>query len=263
MSQSSPLDPSEWKRQAQAHVESLRRAGVEWLPAAGSLSVSLPLPAEAAPSPPASPASGSGESPTPVQRTLEQRRQGLTVLAAEVAACTQCGELAATRTQTVFGQGEAGVELCFIGEAPGADEDAQGLPFVGAAGQLLNKIIAACGFQREEVYICNILKCRPPGNRTPLPNEAANCRHFLDRQLELVQPRFICALGGCAAQNLLKSSIPLGKLRGRFHDYNGIPVLCTYHPAYLLPHRSPDKKRDVWEDMKMLLARMGRAIPQK
>src|SRR5262249_19164390 len=158
------------------------------------------------------------------------------------------------------GDGPPGVELCFVGEAPGADEDAQGLPFVGAAGQLLNRIIAACGMKRQEVFICNILKCRPPGNRTPSPEEADNCRPFLERQLELVRPRFICALGSCAAQNLLRTKAPIGKLRGRFHDYRGIPVLCTYHPAFLLPHRSPEKKKDVWEDMKMLLARMGRPV---
>jgi uracil-DNA glycosylase len=197
------------------------------------------------------------------ESSLDERRQALNVLAAEVAGCSRCTELSSTRTQTVFGQGRPGVELCFVGEAPGADEDAQGIPFVGAAGQLLNKIIVACGFTREEVYICNIIKCRPPGNRTPLPNEAANCRSFLERQLELVQPKFICALGGCAAQNLLNSTVSIGKLRGRFHSYKGIPVLVTYHPAYLLPHRSPDKKRDVWEDMKMLLARMGRPVPQR
>jgi DNA polymerase len=195
--------------------------------------------------------------------SLEQRRQALELLAEQVSTCPRCKELVSTRTQTVFGVGNPGVELCFIGEAPGADEDAQGKPFVGAAGQLLNKIIAACGLKREEVYIANILKCRPPGNRTPLPTEAANCREYLERQLELVQPKFICALGGCAAQNLLNTTMSLGKLRGRFHDYKGIPVLCTYHPAFLLPHRSPEKKREVWEDMKLLLARMGRPLPQR
>jgi len=151
--------------------------------------------------------------------------------------------------------------LCFIGEAPGEDEDAQGVPFVGAAGQLLDRMITAMGMKREEIYICNILRCRPPGNRTPLPNEAANCKEYLERQLELVQPRFICTLGGCAAQNLLATTESVGRLRRKFHDYRGIPVLCTYHPAYLLPHRSPEKKRDVWEDLKLLLTRMGRPIP--
>jgi DNA polymerase len=206
---------------------------------------------------------GEPAAPCADEDDLDQRRQALALLAQEVKKCTQCAALASTRTQTVFGQGQAGAELCFVGEAPGADEDAQGVPFVGAAGQLLTRIIQGCGLKREEVYICNILKCRPPGNRTPLPNEAANCRGFLDRQLELIQPKFIVALGSCAATNLLGTTQSLGKLRGRFHDYRGIPVLVTYHPAYLLPHRNPEKKRDVWEDMKLLLARMGREIPKK
>lgn len=163
----------------------------------------------------------------------------------------------------MFADGAINAELCFIGEAPGADEDAQGLPFVGAAGQLLNRIIAAMGFRREEVYICNILKCRPPNNRMPLASEAANCRDYLDRQLALVQPKYIVALGSCAAGNLLGTTLAVGRLRGRLHDYKGIPVMVTYHPAYLLPHRSPDKKRDVWEDMKTLLTKMGRPIPQR
>jgi uracil-DNA glycosylase len=190
--------------------------------------------------------------------SLEQRRHELQVVAQEVRQCNRCSELAATRTQTVFGVGKMDPEVCFIGEAPGADEDAQGEPFVGAAGQLLNRIIVACGMKREEVYICNILRCRPPGNRLPLPQEAANCRQYLERTLELVRPKFICALGACAAQNLLVTTESIGRLRGQFHDYLGIPVLCTYHPAYLL--RSPDKKKDVWEDMKKLLQRMGRPI---
>ena len=133
-----------------------------------------------------------------------------------------------------------------------------GLPFVGQAGKLLDKIITACGMTRKQVYICNIIKCRPPGNRTPLPNEIANCREYLEKQLDLVRPKFICALGTTAAQNLLGTTQSMGKLRGRFHSYRGIPVICTYHPAYLLPHRSPGSKKEVWEDMKMLLARMGR-----
>jgi len=249
MDEQNSLDRTELKRQARAHLQSLRLSGVEWLPAADSPAI---LADEAT----------THHSPLTTHQP-EDRRQALKLLAQEVSGCRKCSELISTRTQTVFGDGGPGVELCFIGEAPGADEDAQGLPFVGAAGQLLNKIIAACGFQRSAVYICNIIKCRPPGNRTPLPNEAANCRGFLDSQLELVKPKFICALGSCAAQNLLNSTLALGKLRGKFHDYKGIPVLCTYHPAYLLPHRNPDKKKDVWEDMKKLLARMGKPIPQK
>jgi DNA polymerase len=183
------------------------------------------------------------------------------VLAERVAGCERCPELAATRTQTVFGVGPLDAPLCFVGEAPGRDEDVQGEPFVGAAGQLLNRIIAACGMKREEVYICNILRCRPPANRTPTPQEAGNCREYLERQLELVRPRFICALGGTAATYLLGTAAGITKLRGKFFEYRGIPVLCTFHPSYLL--RSPEKKKDVWEDMKRLLARMGRRIPGK
>jgi DNA polymerase len=190
--------------------------------------------------------------------SVEERGRALKLLCEQVSTCTRCAELASTRTQTVFGVGKIEPELCFIGEAPGADEDATGEPFVGAAGQLLNRIIAACGMKREEVYICNIIRCRPPGNRLPQVHEAANCREYLEKQLELVLPKFICALGACAAQNLLDTKAPIGRLRGQFHSYRGIPVLCTYHPAYLL--RSPDKKRDVWEDMKKLLHRMGRPV---
>jgi DNA polymerase len=186
----------------------------------------------------------------------------LQVLSEQVAACTRCEHLAASRTQTVFGVGKISPELCIVGEAPGADEDAQGLPFVGAAGQLLTRILAACGLAREEVYICNTIKCRPPNNRPPTPVEVDNCRAYLDEQIALVQPAFICAMGGSAAQRLLGTTKPLGQLRGKFHTYRGIPVLCTYHPAYLLPHRNPAAKALVWEDMKMLLARMGRAIPK-
>jgi uracil-DNA glycosylase len=249
-------------RQARQHLDSLKAAGIEWLPAP-------PATANAERSESAITSSTSDRKPglrfesTPPapEAPAEQRRQALDLLAESISNCPRCAELLATRTQTVFGVGRVDPEICFIGEAPGADEDAQGEPFVGAAGQLLNRIITACGMKREEVYICNIIKCRPPGNRTPLPNEAANCREYLEKQLELVRPKFICALGACAAQNLLGTTLSVGRLRGQFHDYHGIPVLCTYHPAYLL--RSPDKKREVWEDMKKLLERMGRPIPGK
>jgi DNA polymerase len=157
--------------------------------------------------------------------------------------------------------GSPHARLAFLGEAPGYDEDRQGEPFVGKAGQLLNKIIAACGMRREEVYILNILRCRPPGNRNPLPVEAANCREYLDRQLAVVQPEFICCLGAVAAQNLLETTASIGKLRGRFHDYKGFQVLCTYHPAYLL--RNPAAKRPAWDDMQLLIAEMGIELPQK
>lgn len=179
----------------------------------------------------------------------------LAVLQQEVAPCTRCHELASTRTQTVFGVGNPQAQLCFLGEAPGADEDRQGEPFVGRGGQLLNKIIEACRLKREDVYIFNMLKCRPPGNRNPLPDELTNCRSFLERQLELIQPEFICCLGAVASQNLLGSETPIGKLRGKLHTYRGAKVVCTYHPAYLL--RNPAAKKDCWEDMKFLMRQMG------
>ncbi len=172
-----------------------------------------------------------------------------------VSTCKRCQELAATRTQTVFGVGNPTARVMFVGEAPGADEDAQGEPFVGRAGQLLNKIIAACGWKREDLYICNILRCRPPGNRNPLPAEAANCREYLDAQIDLVQPEFIVCWGTIAAQNLLGKTEPISKLRKKFFDYKTTRVLCTYHPSYLL--RNPSAKKDVWEDLQILLVEMG------
>lgn len=182
----------------------------------------------------------------------------LAAIAAEVAACRRCPVLVGCRTQTVFGVGNPNAELCFVGEAPGRDEDAQGEPFIGKAGQLLNRIIDACKLRREEVYICNVLKCRPPDNRTPMPDEVANCHPFLERQLDVLRPRFICALGGVAAHALLGTSASMARLRGRFHRYRDCQVICTYHPAYLL--RNPDAKAAVWEDMKMLMAAMGRPV---
>lgn len=183
------------------------------------------------------------------------RAGALAVIRKKVAACMRCSELCTTRTQTVFGDGNLTPRLVFLGEAPGADEDAQGVPFVGAAGQLLTKIIEAMGLQRRDVYILNILKCRPPGNRTPLPVEAAACREFLDGQLAVLQPEFICCLGACAAQNLLGTTRSIGQLRGKFVEYQTARVLCTYHPAYLL--RQPSAKKQVWDDIQILMAEMG------
>ena len=178
-------------------------------------------------------------------------------MAKRVAACTRCPVLVANRKQTVFGVGNPDAKLIFIGEAPGADEDRQGEPFVGRAGQLLTDIITkGMKLRREDVYIMNILRCRPPDNRTPLPLEAANCREYLDAQLAIIQPQFICCLGACAAQNLLQVDTPIGKLRGRMIDFNGMKVLCTYHPAYVL--RNPPAKRQVWDDIQILMAEMGK-----
>lgn len=163
-----------------------------------------------------------------------------------VAECTQCG-LDATRTQTVFGVGTRTAQWMFVGEAPGADEDRQGEPFVGRAGQLLNAMLFALGLKREDVYIANVLKCRPPNNRDPQPREVACCEPYLIRQIELIQPRLIVALGRHAAHSLLKTELPLAKLRRQRLSYHGIPLIATYHPAYLL--RNPIDKRKAWDDL--------------
>jgi DNA polymerase len=180
------------------------------------------------------------------------------VLQTQVAACTCCDELATTRTQTVFGVGNPNAQICFLGEAPGADEDRLGEPFVGRGGQLLDKILAACQLSREEVYLLNVLRCRPPENRNPTATEAKNCRPFLERQIELIDPEWICCLGTVAAHNLLGTTTPIGRLRGQLHDYRGRKVVCTYHPAYLL--RNPSAKKETWEDMKMLMRAFGRPL---
>lgn len=163
-----------------------------------------------------------------------------------VANCTRC-ELSASRTNTVFGVGNPEADWLIIGEAPGAEEDRRGEPFVGRAGQLLDQMLLAIGQSRESVFIANILKCRPPNNRDPKPSEAAACRDYLERQIELIQPRIILAVGKIAAQNLLGSDDPVGRMRGRPHELNGIPLVVTYHPAYLL--RSPSQKNKSWSDL--------------
>jgi uracil-DNA glycosylase len=175
-------------------------------------------------------------------------------LSRDVVRCTQCS-LAKTRKNVVFGDGNLSARIVFVGEAPGADEDEQGLPFVGRAGQLLTKIINAMGLERKDVYICNILKCRPPGNRNPLPEEISLCEPFLKRQLQIISPEIICALGSFAAKTLLKTETPITVLRGRFHLYEGIKLMPTYHPAYLL--RNPPAKKQVWEDMQLIMKEIG------
>jgi DNA polymerase len=259
-----PPNAADLARMLRQHVDSLRGAGVEWAPLTPPPESVAPEAAEPAATvaPLVQPALFSAAAP-PADTTDDVGTRGreLTVLAETVAGCQRCPHLAATRTQTVFGVGPLNPDVCFVGEAPGRQEDEQGEPFVGDAGQLLTRIIAACGMKREEVYICNILKCRPPGNRTPTADEAANCREYLERQIDLLRPKFICALGGTATTYLLGTTVGITKLRGRFFEYRGIPVLCTFHPSYLL--RSPEKKKDVWEDMKRLLERLGRPIPSK
>jgi DNA polymerase len=186
----------------------------------------------------------------------DDRAAALAAVARKVAQCTHCQELVRSRTRTVFGVGDPYARLVFMGEAPGADEDRQGVPFVGRAGQLLTDIIVkGMRLKRGDVYILNTLKCRPPGNRTPEPEEATNCREYLDAQLAIIRPEFICCLGAVAAQNLLGTSASIGSLRGRVHLHGGIKVICTYHPAYVL--RNPPAKRQVWEDIQVLMKEMG------
>jgi uracil-DNA glycosylase family 4 len=185
---------------------------------------------------------GSPEETSHPQRTLAEVRR-------ELGECKRC-DLHLTRRHIVFGEGSEKAQLVFIGEAPGGDEDRQGRPFVGKAGQLLTRIINSIGLKREEVYITNIIKCRPPHNRNPQRVEIATCAPFLEKQLEIIQPRIICALGTFAAQTLLKTDEKISHLRGRFHVYGGIKVMPTYHPAFLL--RNPHKKREAWEDMKKI-----------
>jgi len=178
-------------------------------------------------------------------------------LGQQMAECRACG-LYQTRKNLVFGDGDPQADLMFIGEAPGGDEDAQGLPFVGAAGQLLSRMIKAMGLKREEVYICNILKCRPPRNRNPEPEEIAACEGTLQRQIEIIKPRIILALGGVATKHLLRTDVGITRLRGRFSTYHGVPLMPTFHPAYLL--RNSGAKREAWSDLQQVMAEMDRLV---
>jgi DNA polymerase len=181
--------------------------------------------------------------------------ENLETIREDLGDCRRC-KLHKTRNHIVFGAGNPNARLVFVGEGPGHDEDVQGLPFVGRAGQLLTKIINAIDLSRDDVFICNIIKCRPPGNRNPDRDEIDACLPFLKRQLKAINPTFICALGTFAAQTLLQTKTPISKLRGEFHPYEGIQLLPTYHPAFLL--RNPNKKRDVWEDVQKLQAAYNR-----
>jgi uracil-DNA glycosylase family 4 len=193
----------------------------------------------------------------------------LGALRERVGVCTKCAHLACSRTQTVFGVGNPDADLMFIGEAPGADEDQQGEPFVGRAGQLLTRILKAMNFAREDVYIANILKCRPDmptgsfGNRPPTPTEMQTCRPYLVEQIEIIQPSVLVALGAVAVEGLLGTRATMRELRGRWHAYNGIPLMITYHPAYLLRNQAPSEKRKVWEDMLHVMERLERPITER
>ena len=180
---------------------------------------------------------------------------GLTLVRAEIGDCQRC-RLAGGRKNVVFGVGNPQAHLVFVGEAPGADEDEQGEPFVGKAGQLLTRMIEAMGYRREDVYICNVIKCRPPGNRNPEPDEVASCEPFLKKQLAALRPRMIVTLGKFAAQCLLRDDTPISRLRGNFRTYEGVTLMPTFHPAYLL--RDPSKKKETWADLKAVNAALGR-----
>jgi len=193
----------------------------------------------------------------------------LASIAQRVAICHLCPHLASSRSQTVFGVGNSKAELMFIGEAPGADEDREGEPFVGRAGQLLTRIIAAMGFTRDDVYIANVLKCRPdmpagaPGNRRPTPAEMETCLPYLTEQIEIIRPKVLVALGATAVEGLLTIREPVGRLRGRWHAYRETPLMITFHPSYLLRNQSKTEKRKVWEDMLLVLERLERPISEK
>ncbi len=259
-------DKRHLEEQILGHLELYRRLGVQWVkpqeprkrPSAGKpvtppASVA-PVPKTAIPPVPARKAA----IPVATQKTMAGisvvdsvtgAEESLEAIRADLNDCRRC-KLCTTRQNIVFGSGNPNAELMFIGEAPGADEDEQGLPFVGRAGQLLTRIIEAMGMSREEVYICNILKCRPPGNRNPEPDEIEACEPFLFRQISAVKPKVVCALGLFGSQTLLRSKEAIGRLRGRLLDYRGIKMMATFHPAYLL--RNPNEKRKVWEDVQII-----------
>jgi DNA polymerase len=204
-----------------------------------------------------------------LQPAIQDKSALLTPVRERVRICMKCPHLASSRTQTVFGVGNPDADLMFIGEAPGADEDKQGEPFVGRAGQLLTKIIKAMGFAREDVYIANVLKCRPDtpsgsfGNRAPTPPEMQTCLPYLVEQIDIIQPKILVALGAVAVEGLLGTRGAMRDLRGRWHSYNGTPLMITYHPAYLLRNQSPSEKRKVWEDMLQVLERLEKPISEK
>lgn len=236
------------------YLQELAESGVEGIPAqepARRDTTPAPAPADAMPQQAAAPAATGGTAVT-----LDEVRQ-------QLGDCRRCG-LAAGRTTLVFGSGNPAAHLVFVGEAPGADEDRQGLPFVGEAGQILTRIITAMGLTRDNVYICNVLKCRPPGNRNPHQGEIESCSPFLLEQIRVIKPKALVALGTFAAQTLLASKEPISRLRGRFHDFHGIPLMPTFHPSFLLRNRT-DKQRywEVWEDMVLVLKLLGLPVPEK
>lgn len=289
--QAEPLQADEIASQAAALAAHLQRSGVHWIPAPNPEAVELlathfavsQRDVELDPSPKGSePAVASPQQPAankpaltrpathgvPVAAVVsaqgaypgadipaDQRQAQLDVINSEVSVCTKCAILSSCRTKTVFGEGSPSARVVFFGEGPGADEDRSGRPFVGKAGQLLTKMIEACSFKREETYILNTVKCRPPGNRNPEADEIENCRDYYQRQLAILRPEYIVCLGAVSAQELLKSKLSVGRLRGKLHSYFESKVLVTYHPAYLL--RTPAAKKATWADLQLMLKDAG------
>jgi DNA polymerase len=261
-----------------ADIEELRfltralRAHLEWQTATGAIGIerategTRAVPAAEARAPVAAPARTAPPlAAPPVTRSAlpvltVDTGPRLAALAETVSQCTRCG-LCKQRTQTVFARGTGSSGVCFVGEGPGADEDAQGLPFVGKAGQLLDRMILAMGFDRDEVYVCNVVKCRPPDNRKPEIDEMAACLPYLQEQLELIRPQVIVALGATAVQGLLGTTEGITRLRGKWKRFGEIDVMPTFHPAYLL--RTPAAKREVWEDLQEVMRRVGQSAPRR
>lgn len=245
--------------QLAGYLEYLRDEGARSVELTPSVLAAIKRPLAA---PPASPAPVAAEVPvtveTPIETPVPSGDVDLDAVAAEIAGCTKCG-LCESRTKTVPGQGNPRPEVLFVGEGPGADEDRQGLAFVGRAGQLLTKMIEAMGFKRDEVFIANVVKCRPPGNRTPLPDEMATCLPYLARQIAVLQPQVIVAMGATAVKGLLNTTVGITRMRGNWQTFEGIDLMPTFHPAYLL--RDPSKKREAWNDLKAVLGKLGREVP--
>jgi len=247
--------------------EEMRRAGVtrvevsrETLEELGKPPRTIRLESEAPAGPSPEVARREPRPPMVAETATTTTADDLAAIEARAKVCVKCGELSRCRHSVVFGVGSHRAEIMFVGEAPGHDEDMQGVPFVGRAGDLLTKIIAAMGFKREDVYIANVLKCRPPQNRTPLPDEVANCLPYLLSQIELIEPKVIVGLGATAVRSLLDVQLGITKMRGHWYTFRDIPIMPTFHPAYLL--RNPPAKKEVWEDMKAVLEKLGREVPK-